>query len=397
MSREWIDAELETADLGDQRLNERFVEVLTALCERPNVSIPAACGGDTETVAAYRFFDNEKTTFEKILQPHYEKTKQRVAAHDVVLFVQASSTIDLTKPEQQVRGAGPVGDGKNRRGAILHLLESFTPDGTPLGAVRSKPIIREDKTEEEASRTRQEKKQARRLKLKQPIEEKESFRWIEGYRETNKIAKGHAKTTCVCIGESESDLFGIFAEPREENAHLLVRAYHDRLARDEDDVAKHLRNIVLQDPVIGTSTVFVRARQPAVSCTRQPRQQVRKSRDAKLEIRVKTVTIPPPRRLSRQYEKIVLNVVLVSEPNPPDGEPAIEWTLLTTLPISSFEDILKVIEFYSSRRMIEIFFKTLKSGCGVEKLRFEAMERLLPCLACLSAGRRCISSRRGVC
>ena len=127
--------------------------------------------------------------------------------------------------------------------------------------------------------------------------------------------------------------------------------------------------------------MFVRVRQPAVSCTRQPRQQVRKSRNAELEIRAKTVTIPPPSRLCRQYESVSLNVVLVSEPNPPEGEPAIEWILLTTLPISTWEEISATIMYYSSRWMIEMFFKTLKSGCGVEKLRFETMERLPPCLA----------------
>lgn len=386
MSREWIDEELETADLGDQRLNHRFAEVLTALSERPNGSIPAACGGHAETMAAYRFFDNPKTTYEKIIRPHYEKTKQRIAAHDVVLFVQDSSTIDLTKPEQQVQGTGPVGDGKNRRGAILHLLESFTPDGTPFGAVWSKITIREmpdEKTlQEKATMTRQEKKRKERLRSKQPLEVKESFRWVEGYREMDKIAREHPKTTCVCIGDSESDFFEVFAQPRAVNAHILVRAYHDRCCRtEEQETPTHLRAAVSQEPVIGTSAIFVRARQPAVSCTRQPRQQVRKSRDAELEMRVKTVLIPPPWRLRHQYAPITINVVLVSEAHPPEGEEPIEWILLTTLPIANLEDALKIIEYYSSRWMIEIFFKTLKSGCGVEKLRFETMERLLPCLA----------------
>jgi hypothetical protein len=386
MSREWIAEELETADLGDQRLNDRLTEVLGALSERPNVSIPAACGGYAETVAAYRFFDNEKTTFEKIIKPHYKMTQERIASHEVVLFVQDSSTIDLTKPEQQVQGAGPVGDGKNRRGAILHLLEALTPDNVVLGAVWSKIMIRSELNEQEqlerATRTKAEKKKIKRLKSKRPVEDKESFRWIEGYRETNKIAGLHPQTTCVCIGDSESDFFEIFAEPRENNAHILVRACYDRrCSTDEYDTSTHLRDAVSREAVVGTSAVFVRARQPAVSCTRQPRQQVRKSRNAELEIRAKTVTIEPPSRLCRQYESVPLNVVLVSEPNPPEGEPAIEWILLTTLPISTWEEISAIIKYYSSRWMIEMFFKTLKSGCGVEKLRFETMERLLPCLA----------------
>lgn len=385
MSREWIDEELENADLGDQRLNERFAEVLTALSERPNVSIPAACGGHSETIAAYRFFDNEKTTFEKILHPHYEKTRQRIAAQDVVLLVQDSSEIDLTKPVQQVQGAGRIGNNKDRRGAILHLLESFTPDGTPLGAIWSKIMIRPELDEQEqlerATRSKAEKKKIERLKAKRPIEEKESFRWLEGYRETIQLAGQHPQTTCICVGDSESDLFEVFTEPRKSNAHVLVRACHDRRVKDDEDVSTRLRSLVLQEPVLGTSRVFVRARREMVACSRNHRQRIRKSRYADLEIRAKSVVVPPPWRLSRRHEKMILNVVLVSEPNPPEGEPAIEWTLLTTLPIATWEEVLAIIQYYSSRWMIEIFFKTLKSGCGVEKLRFETMDRLLPCLA----------------
>ena len=76
-----------------------------------------------------------------------------------------------------------------------------------------------------------------------------------------------------------------------------------------------------------------------------------------------------------------MNVVFVSERHPPQGEQAIEWILLTTLPISTLAETLTVIEYYTCRWMIEVFFKTLKSGCGVESLQFEEMNRLLPCLA----------------
>ncbi len=61
-------------------------------------------------------------------------------------------------------------------------------------------------------------------------------------------------------------------------------------------------------------------------------------------------------------------------------ETAIEWILLATLPIDTLEDVLKVIEYYECRWMIEIFFKTLKSGCKVESLQFEETSRLEPCL-----------------
>lgn len=61
-----------TADLEDERLDRRFQVLLSALGERPNLSIPAACRSRAEMTAAYRFFDNPKVTFDRILRPHID-------------------------------------------------------------------------------------------------------------------------------------------------------------------------------------------------------------------------------------------------------------------------------------------------------------------------------------
>jgi hypothetical protein len=133
VSASWVVDELQTVDLGDERLDARFEVLLSALGCRPNLSIPAACRGRAEIKAAYRFFDNDKVTFDKVLQPHIDQTLQRIAAQDVVLFVQDSTEADLTRPQQQVEGAGTL-DG-SRRGILLHQMQAFTPDGVPLGTV----------------------------------------------------------------------------------------------------------------------------------------------------------------------------------------------------------------------------------------------------------------------
>ena len=294
MSTDWIENELKNVDLNDQRLNERLADVLAALSERPNLSIPAACGGHTETVAAYRFFDNEKSTFDKIIRPHYQATERRIAQHEVVLCVQDTTEIDLTKPQQDVQGAGPLGEGNHRRGAFLHLLEAFLPGGVPLGAVWSKILIREDKEPQETL-TPQEKKRQQNLRYMQPITEKESIRWLEGFREVNQWAGRNPDVCFVCTGDSESDIFELFAEPHVPNAHLLVRACQDRCVAGGDAEHASIRSVVSAGPVLGTSSVFVRARQPAVACTKKNRPLVRKSRHAGLEIRATTLTIRPPK------------------------------------------------------------------------------------------------------
>src|SRR5437016_14570733 len=99
MIARWAQEEVDIVDLGDERVDARLEVLLSALASRPNLSIPAACGGRAEMEAAYRFFDNEKVTFDKVLQPHIARTLQRLTEQKVVLLVQDTSEIDLTRPE----------------------------------------------------------------------------------------------------------------------------------------------------------------------------------------------------------------------------------------------------------------------------------------------------------
>ena len=109
----WAQEEMATVVLGDKRLDARAVRLLSALGKQPNLSIPAACRGRAEMEAAYRFFDNDKVTFAKVLEPHLQRTRERVAEQAVALLVQDTSEMDLTRPEQEVEGAGEL-DGSRR-------------------------------------------------------------------------------------------------------------------------------------------------------------------------------------------------------------------------------------------------------------------------------------------
>lgn len=88
MANTWVMEETRAVDLKDVRTNARLREVLTQLGQRPTASIPAACGGHADMTAAYRLFDNPKVTFERILGPHAQSTRERMAAQPTVLLVQ---------------------------------------------------------------------------------------------------------------------------------------------------------------------------------------------------------------------------------------------------------------------------------------------------------------------
>jgi Transposase DNA-binding/Transposase Tn5 dimerisation domain len=367
----WVQEEMEAVDLGDVRLDVRVAKILTALGSRPNLSIPAACGGRAELEAAYRFFDNAKATFAKVLEPHRERTRERMAAQQVALLVQDTSEIDVTRPEQEVVGAGEL-DG-SRRGFLLHEMQAFTTDGTPLGTVWAEIVNRtQGVSHASAAEKREERKQ-------KPIEEKESLRWLTGLRQGRALAQQLPEVQCVCMADSEADIYELFAEPRGDRpVHWLIRACHDRVLANE--TPHRLRDQVLTTPALYQVELTLRGRKAKTAAEDRARRQNRETRQAQVEVRAAQLTLRAPRRSDRAMPSVTVNVVLVHEPNPPAGEPPVEWTLLTTLPIDSAEQVRTIVEYYCVRWAIEVFFRTLKSGCRIERRRFEHIDRVLPCL-----------------
>jgi hypothetical protein len=321
--------------------------------------------------AAYRFFDNDKSTFDKVIEPHIAQTKNRMAAQKLVLLVQDTTEIDLTRPEQAVEGSGEL-DGA-RRGVLLHKMQAFVPDGTPLGTVWAEPLNRtEGVSHASAAEKARQRKQT-------PIEEKESFRWLTGLREAREIAQELPTVQCVCVADSEADIYEVFAEPRGEHAvHWLIRACQDRAI--DGDVGQRLRDQVLATPVLYEVKLLIRGRTAKTAAEDRARRQNRKTRQAKVEVRATRVTLRPPYRPDRKLPQVTANVVLVSEPDPPAGETPVEWILVTTLPIDTLEQVRTIVEYYCVRWCIEVLFRTLKSGCRIERRRFEHIDRVLPCL-----------------
>ena len=78
----------------------------------------------------------------------------------------------------------------------------------------------------------------------------------------------------------------------------------------------------------------------------------------------------------RPEEYVELNLVVVKETCPRGGREPILWVLLTTLPVNSMEQIAKIVRIYELRWLIECFFKLLKSGFGLEDLRFDGSEKI---------------------
>jgi hypothetical protein len=359
MMSEGIGMELAGIDLGDKRLNQRSIRVLETLYANPEASINAACDGWGDTLAAYRLFDNAAVEPEKVLASHIQKTRERVKEHPIVLVVQDTTELDFGRHAPQDARCLD----KYRFGLFDHTYLAVTPDRLCLGVVGGEQF---DRSPESLGKTRE------RRTL--PIEQKESFRWLTGYRKATQLAQDCPTTRIISIADCEADIYDIFVEAQQTGAtDFIIRAKEDRCTPERDPLAGPAVYRKVMDEVRASP---VRAER-TVELSQTPK---RAARQAELKIRAISVTVRPPQARSH-LPTVTYNVVLVEEINGPGDGTDVSWLLITTLPIDTAEQILLVIDYYVARWTIEIFFRVLKSGCKVEKIQLETLARVKNCLA----------------
>ena len=195
---EWISEELGNCDLGDKRLVERLKIILGRMWQSPLASVTAACRGFAEVMAASRFFRNQNVTQEQMLAPHRQATLLRVAQHPQVLYVQDTTELDFTA-KKKLKGTGPLSN-LERRGFFAHNELVISPEKLPLGLWHTSIDARKD----------QEHGKAKDRKQK-PIQEKESYRWLEGYRRGCELAALVPQSQVVVCADCEADIYEIFA------------------------------------------------------------------------------------------------------------------------------------------------------------------------------------------
>jgi len=352
---DWVEEEFGRADFDDPRLTRRLLEIARDFFTRPQALIAQASQSRSRCKAAYRFFENKVTTMEKILHPHYESTIRRCSEHAVVLAAQDTTSLNYTGLKE-CEGLGGIGDDKHTKsmGLLVHDTMAFTPAGEPLGLLDVQCWTRgKDKPEQKKNRNR-------------PIEAKESFKWLKSFRRVAEVQHACPSTMMVSVGDREADLYELFleADKSQNMPKLLVRAVQNRL-------------IIGQE---GTLWTNLKKKEP---CTEiklgLPRKGKSPSRTAHLEIRFDHITLRPPYR--GKHPPVALTAIIVTEVNTPEGQLPLEWRLLTNVATTNGKDALERTQWYASRWGIEVFHKTLKSGCRIEERQMASVSRLESCLA----------------
>jgi hypothetical protein len=376
---EFAEQEFASIDLGDKRREKRFRSLMDRLLQSPMKSIKSACRGWAECMAAYRLLNNSALTAEAIFAPHREALLQRAKEHSCVLVIQDTTELDYTA-KKGLEGAGPLNDD-TRRGFLMHSQFVVSEDRLPLGVLYSDIFSRDD-----------EDFRAKRKQL--PIEEKESYRWLEGYLQSCELKAKLLEVEVVSMSDREGDIYEVpecwhlRSSQGLPVAEWIIRANQNRVLLREDsepqgEAAQTLRLFeeVKSAEILGHVEFEVTTRDRYQKIRGKRVKTHRSARRVRQRIRACKVSPRPPYRKGKKLAPVSFWIVLAEEIDPPANEEPISWMLLTSIPVNSFEDAKKVIQRYLGRWDIEVFHRVLKSGCKVEEIQLKTQEALIRCLA----------------
>ena len=357
---QWAVSEFASAQLGDRRLTKRVVKIATNLAQSPGGTLPQAFPHWADLKGAYRFFDQPKVTFERVQNPHWQRTRQACQEPGEYLLIEDTSELDYTNHPATAE-MGSIGDGRGR-GLLLHTTLALRlegedsqerPQGIVLGLLHQQCWSR-------WGRPRRQR-ETRRQQMNRP---RESQRWAEVLEEGGP-PQG---STWIYLADREGDFYEPIERCRRQGVQFLIRAFHDRVLSHG---AGHLKEAVSRAPVRGHLSIEVRARagHPA--------------RMAQVEVRSLTLSFNGPRRRGRKQPDFPAHVVEVREVGAPPGVEPLHWLLLTSLPCQSWTQVCRVVRLYGLRWCIEEDHKVLKSGTRVEDSQMERAYRIETLVAVL--------------
>lgn len=340
--------EFEGVSLGDKRLDRRVPAIVERLAADPSASFPELLVTQKEQEAFYRFLRNERVSLPSLLRPHVAATVERARQWGVVVVAHDSTEVSF-------RNAGrkelyEIRKGSYGFGIHLSLAVGFGPVPCPLGAIAA---------------------------AVHPDAKSNRGRWLEQALETDSRLEGHS--ACIHVMDREADVYSLFAGLINADARFVVRARHDRILAPElgqepsllDQLQRQAEVLATRDVVISARRATAKTSMPDERKARPPRN----SRKARLAIRACQVTLPrPPRQDKSAPRTLQLNIVEARERRPPRNCEPVHWLLATTEPISTPDDLLRVIDLYRTRWVIEEYFKALKTGCAYESRQLEQLD-----------------------
>jgi hypothetical protein len=301
--------------------------------------------------------ENDRVTISELVRSLSDHCSQQVEGRHI-LALSDTSEINLQSHSGRLKaeGVGVVGNNRDVGFFIHPTLALDAESGFPLGLsnvqIWTRAAERPNKTE-------------RKYKTL-PIEKKESYKWLAAAERSHRCFEiGDAKLV-THIGDREADIYEEWATVPDQSNHVLVRVRTDRCLFESTET---LYSQLQLQPGAGTYSMLVTA----------DHRIGRTARTALMSVRFTQVQIQRPANLNTEDypPSISLYALEVQEINPPEGQVAVHWRLMTTHEIGNLEQALQVLQWYRWRWRIEQLFATLKlAGLDLEATQLESISAI---------------------
>ena len=341
---QWAKDHFQHANLGDSRRTARLIDISGDMASNSSKSMAFSCNGDDAALeGAYRFIRNDNVSADAMRAAGFAHTA--VLATESAEILALEDTTSLSYKHQVAKNLGKLGKKTDKsRGWWVHstlLLDSKTT--RTLGLIHQDWWCRPDDIRD--------------------ADEKESGKWPDAsYFCRQRL--GHTMDRVISVCDREADILSYIQDKQSHKERFVVRAKHPRKIEESELTLFEYLNT---QPIIGSYSLNI----PQKGLKKSNGQRVnRPSRQAQLSVKVASIT---PKSQSNTE---TINVVLAEETNTTEGNEILRWVLLTTEPVDTLIQSLKVINIYAARWRVEDFHKAWKTGAGAERQRMTERDNL---------------------
>lgn len=358
-------AMLGRAELGDKRRTDRLVKTFDAMRRHPGGTLPEKLTPGAEIKALYRLCDCDEVSHAALIEALRDYSLARIAERqEPILAIHDATELDYSSLESLSEDLGQIGRGHHRGYICQNVLAVDPTSGDVVGLLDQILHCRDEVPKDETLTERRNR------------DTRESLLWVHG---TNELP---ADRQLIDVADQGASTFEFLEHEFRSGRRFVIRNGKTRkvyAGHQASGSKRYLRKHAEGLPELGRFTMDI---QP------QRGKRARKRRkNAEFIVRGGPILLCAPHAKYGHHgdDPLPIYVVSIEEAKPPRGEKPVQWLLLTNEPIATFDDAWRVGHWYERRWTVEELHKAMKTGCGIERLQFTAVDRLQPAIALLSA------------
>jgi len=340
-------------NVKDPRVKKRAISISKRISQNPETSFIKLFPKESEKEAAYRFIENKKITASSLCESIAESSFEtlRTEKPERIIVPNDTTTQSQNPKVKNVEGMGPIGT-LTSNGFFIHTALWLDIDGTPRGILNTYFM------------TRKRKKVGKNHYKYAKIKDKESYKWFQAVENIEAKIPDGIKITYV--SDRESDIHEYFELMNKYNRDYVIRCSYSRRTSNPDGESKIAEELDKEN-----IKAIIKTQLP---CKGKNKTVVK---DITLHLTWKKVRIQPRAggpKIHKNRKPFYTYCMRVQGKF--DTGKEIKWILYTNIPVVTLADALETLRIYKARWRIEEYHLVLKSGLGIEKVKFRHADNI---------------------